>query len=192
MEQQPASDEWLMGQVARGQRECLEPLVRRYASPLLTYIERMVGDRHQAEELFQDAFLAVWEKRRTYRFPRRFRSWLFAIATNRCRQAFRRGGRAVVVSLDLLPESSPFAAESSPADVAVATETACLVAGAVARLPAQQRTVLVLRNWNGLSFAEIAEIVGCAETTVRSHLHHALAGVRRFLEPRLHSGDLGP
>jgi RNA polymerase sigma-70 factor (ECF subfamily) len=190
MEPQPASDEWLMGQVARGQRECLEPLVRRYASPLLTYIERMVGDRHQAEELFQDAFLAVWEKRRTYRFPRR--SWLFAIATNRCRQAFRRGGRAVVLSVDLLADSPPAAEESSPAEVAVATETACLVAGAVARLPAQQRTVLVLRNWNGLSFAEIAEVVGCAESTVRSHLHHALTGVRRFLEPRLRSGDLGP
>src|SRR5262245_49892609 len=59
-------DEWLMGQVALGKRECLEPLVRRYASPLLTFIRRMVGDAHRSEELFQDVFLAVWNKRTQY------------------------------------------------------------------------------------------------------------------------------
>ena len=78
-------DEWLMGQVALGKREQLEPLVRRYSSALLTYLHRMVGDRHRAEELFQDVFFAVWQKRKTYKFPKSFRSWLFAIATNRCR-----------------------------------------------------------------------------------------------------------
>lgn len=180
-----ASDEWLMGQVARGQQECLEPLVRRYASPLLTYLERMVGDRHGAEDLFQDVFLAVWLKRGTYRSPDRFRPWLYAIATNRCRESFRRAR---------LPTASPFreaatetalAPGPTPAQAAMARETACLIATAVAQLAPQQRTVLVLRHWNGLSYAEIAQIVGTTEATVRSHMHHALAGLRRYLEPRL-------
>jgi len=190
MNQASASDERLMGQVAQGNREHLEILVRRHASPLLTYIERMVGDHHRAEELFQDVFLAVWVKRRTYRFPRTFRSWLFAIATNRCREAFRR-----VRPMDVLPPqewagAAPASSGPTPAEAAVATETANLVAAAVAQLPPGQRTVVVLRNWNGLSFAEIAEVVGRSEGTVRSNMHHALAGIRRYLEPRMRSDDI--
>jgi len=185
MTQANPSDEWLMGQVARGKREHLGPLVRRYASPLLTYIERMVGDRHRGEDLFQEVFLAVWTKRATYRFPRTFRCWLFAIATNRCRAAFRRAGPADLVPLG--PASSASRADRSPGPVeaAVATETANLVATAVAQLPPQQRMVVVLRNWNGLSYAEIAQIAGRSEATVRSNMHHALAGIRRYLEPRM-------
>jgi len=185
MNQAHETDEWLMVQVARGRRESLEPLVRRYASSVLTYIERMVGDHHLAEELFQEVFLAIWRKRKTYRFPNSFRPWLFAIATNRCRQAFRRAKPAAMQSFEEVTESEPTSSDPSPVEIAVATETAALVAAAVAQLPDQQRTVLVLRNWNGLSYAEIAQIVGRSEGTVRSHMHHALAGIRRYLEPRL-------
>ena len=190
MNQLNTTDEWLMGQVARGNREHLETLVRRYASGLLTYIHRMVGDRHRAEELFQDVFLAVWEKRKTYRFPRTFRSWLFSIATNRCRQAFRQSPSVTVVPLQDSGGQMPKSGAPTPVQSAVATETAQLVAQAVACLPPGQRTVVVLRNWNGLSYAEIAQIVGRSEGTVRSHMHHALAGIRKYLEPRLIADDL--
>ena len=78
MSQPNQSDEWLMGQVASGKQDNLAALVRRYASPLLTYVQRMVGDRHRSEELVQEVFLRVWLKRKTYRFPRTFRAWLFA------------------------------------------------------------------------------------------------------------------
>ena len=179
------SDEWLMDQAARGRRECLEPLVRRYASALLTYIERMVGDRHRSEELFQDVFLSVWVKRKTYKFPKTFRSWLFAIATNRCREAFRRAMPADVGPLNENSPEAPFSEGPSPVEAAVATETANLVATAVAQLPPGQRTVAVLRNWNGLSYSEIAEITGASEGTVRSNMHHALKGIRKYLEPRM-------
>jgi len=73
MHQAQERDEWLMAQVADGKREHLEPLIRRYANPLLTFIRRMVGDQHRSEELFQDVFLAVWVKRRQYQFPRPLR-----------------------------------------------------------------------------------------------------------------------
>ena len=72
-------DEWLMDQVARGQREQLAPLVRRYANRLLTFIRRLVGDEHQSEELFQEVFLAVWVNRHRYSFP--------PGANDRCRPA---------------------------------------------------------------------------------------------------------
>src|SRR5215471_21061581 len=82
-------DEYLMGQVALGKRDHLEPLVRRYAGPLLTFIRRMVGDAHRSEELFQEVFLAVWSKRKQYEFSRPFKAWLYAIALNKCRAHFR-------------------------------------------------------------------------------------------------------
>jgi RNA polymerase sigma-70 factor (ECF subfamily) len=177
-------DEWLMGQVALGKREFLAPLVRRYASSLLTYIERMVGDRHRAEELFQDVFWRVWNKRKLYKFPKSFRAWLFAIAANCCRADYRRA-RLASVTLDEASPGAPVAAGKTPLEAAIDTETATLVATAVAELPKQQRTVVVLRVWNGLSYAEIAEIVGRTEATVRSHMHHGLAAMRKYLEPRL-------
>jgi RNA polymerase sigma-70 factor, ECF subfamily len=178
-------DEWLMAQVALGKRDYLEPLIRRYASPLLTFIQQMVRDRHRSEELFQEVFLAVWTKRRQYQFPRTFKSWLYAIAVNKCRAAFRV--RSLPGSLSLSDNSAevPITAEPSPADTVTATETAALVSAAVLQLPPPQRTVVVLRIWDGLSYAEIADAVGRTEGTVRSHMHHGLVSLRKYLEPRL-------
>jgi RNA polymerase sigma-70 factor (ECF subfamily) len=181
-------DEWLMVQVANGKREQLEPLLRRYAGPLLTFIDRMIGDRHRSEELFQEVFLAVWTKRRQYQFPRPFKAWLYAIALNKCRADFRARAGPAALPLDDSSTVAPLAPEPSPADTAIATETAALVSTAVTRLPAQQRAVVVLRIWDGLSYAQIAEIVGRREATVRSHMHHGLAALRQYLEPRLNLG----
>jgi RNA polymerase sigma-70 factor (ECF subfamily) len=178
------SDEGLMLRVARGQRECLSPLIRRHASGLLTYIQRMIGDRHRSEELFQEVFLAVWSKRRQYKFPRPFRAWLFGIATNRCRSEFRKARPEIYSYADGQPLLA-IAGDPSPLDTAIATETSAIVARAVASLPPKQRSVIVLRVWNSLSYAEIGRVLQCSEATARSHMHHGLAGVRRYLEPRL-------
>ncbi len=175
-------DEGLMARVALGERDCLEALVRRHATRLLTFLARMAGDRHQAEELFQDVFLAVWVKRRQYQFPRPFKPWLYAIAANRCHAVAR--GRRPTASLDDAADWPP-AADPSPEESAVATETAALVAAAVTLLPPQQRAVVVLRTWEGMSYGEIAEALGRTEATVRSHMHHGLAALRKYLEPRL-------
>jgi RNA polymerase sigma-70 factor (ECF subfamily) len=190
MNKNAESDEWLMGQVALGKRECLAPLVRRYASPLLTFMVRMIGDHHRGEDLFQEVFLTVWTKRRQYQFPRSFRSWLFAIAANRCRADYRQA-RPGSVAFDEHAELTPTALGPGPAEAAIATETSTHVAQAVALLPPQQRSVVVLRVWNGMSYPEIAEVAGCAEATVRSHMHHALAALRKRLEMKLGIGDSG-
>jgi RNA polymerase sigma-70 factor (ECF subfamily) len=144
----------------------------------------MVGDQHLGEDLFQEVFLAVWAKRHQYQFPRPFKAWLYAIAVNKC-HAHARGRRDRFDS----PLDDGLAAASglSPADTLIATETAALVCAAVAQLPPQQRAVLVLRVWNGLSYSEIADAVGRTETTVRSHMFHGLASLRKHLEPHLNT-----
>jgi RNA polymerase sigma-70 factor (ECF subfamily) len=175
-------DEFLMARVASGQPELLELLVRRHASGLLTFATRMLGDPHAGEEVFQEVFLAVWLKRRQYQYPRPFKPWLYAIALNKCRATFR--GRAPrPLPLGEPDKLSALTAEASPPERLIADETADLVSRAVTRLPQQQRAVVVLRVWQGLPYARIAEVVGCTEATVRSHMHHGLLALRRHLEP---------
>jgi RNA polymerase sigma-70 factor, ECF subfamily len=177
-------DEWLMAEVARGSRQCLEPLVRRHASPLLTFIRRMIASPERSEEIFQEVFLAVWEKRRTYDTSRAFKPWLYAIAVNQCRAALRRR----TVSTASLPEHQldevRAASEPGPAETLVAVETAALVQIALAELPEVQRAVVVLRVWNGLSYFEISRALKRREGTVRSLMHRALAAIRPRLEGR--------
>ncbi len=177
------TDEELMLRVAAGNREAMSPLVRRYASPLLTFIRRMTGNWHRAEELFQEAFLAVWENRGRYQYPRVFRPWLFGIAANKCRADFRKAAGLPEPFPDGL--DPPAVGEPSPVEAAISTETATLVTQAVATLPPKQRAVLVLRLWNGMEYAEIAHALERTESTIRSEMFHALAGMRRYLEPRM-------
>ena len=174
-------DEWLMAQVTFGRAELYEALIRRHAMGLLTFLTRMVGDRHRAEELFQEVFLAVWLKRDQYQHPRPFRPWLYTIALNRCRADFRLKKPAPLP----LVRVDPAGDEVTPDEQAVTAETADLVSRAVTRLPPQQRAVVVLRIWQGLPYARIAEMVGCTEGTVRSHMHHALQALRPELEPHV-------
>lgn len=174
-------DEWLMAELAEGRREALEPLVRRHATPLLSFIQRMVGDRQRSEDLFQEVFCAVWSKRRQYQYGRPFKPWLYAIALNACRADFRRPTLPLACE-----ESVALAAPGlSPAEAVVATETTALVARAVTLLPAQQRAVVVLRIWQQLDYRDIADIIGCTESTARCHMHLGLCALRKYLEPRL-------
>lgn len=178
-------DEKLMMHTVRGNHESMEALLRRHATPLLNFLRRLVGDPSLAEELFQEVFLAVWAKRSTYRYPRPFKPWLYAIAVNKVRQ-HRRRKHLDAVSLNAAEANSVNATSANePLQAAVDAEHAALIAQAVARLPLQQRTVLVLRLWDGMSYREIAEVTGNEEGTVRSHMHHGLAAIRHALGPRL-------
>lgn len=182
MDYKAESDEWLMQQVKAGRRDCLEVLLRRYATPLLTYLHRISGARHSAEDLLQETFLAVWAKRESFAGLGSFGSWLFAIATNCHRQAYRRQNRRMGMvehwdSMTAVPCSAP-----TPLENSLISEQHQSLELAISRLPEQQRMVLVLRHWNRMSHAEISKVVDCTEATVRSHLHHALSNIRRYME----------
>src|SRR5271163_2162070 len=114
-------DEEVMAQVAHGKSQLLERLIRRHATPLLTFISRLVGDRHRGEELFQEVFLTVWIKRHQYEFPRSFKNWLYAIALNKCRASFRARSLSEV---SLPEQDGPPTEDLSPAEALVASETA--------------------------------------------------------------------
>src|SRR5262245_14788819 len=120
-------DEDLMWQVAQDRADRLAMLVHRHATGLLTFLTRMIGDSHRAEELFQEVFLAVWVKRGQYQYPRPFRPWLYTIALNRCRAVFRLRTPAPVA----LGDHDAAGDEASPADVVISAENAQAVSDAV-------------------------------------------------------------
>lgn len=184
MQARDERDEWLMAQAALGQREALEPLVRRYAGPLVGFIRRLVRDAHRSDELFQEVFLSVWRKRGQYQFPRPFKPWLYMIALNKCRADLRASARPLV-KLEQDSPALPAAAEPTPIEAAIAGETAEQIAAAIERLPQQQRLAVIMRVWDGLSYAEIAQITGRTEATVRSNMHHGLAALREAIAPYL-------
>ncbi|MCC9606129.1 RNA polymerase sigma factor [Blastopirellula sp. JC732] len=178
------SDERLMQEAARGVHDAFSLLMRRYANPILTFLRRMTQDHHRAEELFQEVFLAIWTSRTKYIYPRTVRPWVFGIAMNKCRQEFRKRGDPLVVA-DSYHADGALETGPPPDEGAIATENAALVETALLRLPLQQRMVVSLRLWNSLSYAEIAEIIGCGESTARSNMYHGLNAMRDYLEPRM-------
>jgi RNA polymerase sigma-70 factor (ECF subfamily) len=177
------TDEELMQRVAGCNHPAMDILVRRYATGLLTFLHRMTGDRHRAEELFQEAFLAVWVDRRRYEYPRAFRPWLFGIAANKCHTELRRRPGPPAFLVD--SSDAPAANDSTPIEAAIASENATLVAQAMTMLPPKQRAVLALRIWDGLEYEQIAQLLDRTEATIRSQMFHALGAMRRYLEPRL-------
>lgn len=181
MHQKPLTDERLMKMSAEDDRTSFDLLVRRYARPLMTLINRMTGKHHRSEDIFQEAILSCWKHRGQYEFPRPFKPWLYRIAINQCRQVYRR--KEIATSNEEAVESEA-ATGGDPEDSVLRTESAAQIKAAVARLPEQQRSVVILRIWNGMSYREIAETLERAEPTVRSYMHHALKSLREILGPQ--------
>ena len=113
---------------------------------------------------------------------------MFGIALNKCRAELRKRAAKANV-LEYRPEAAALDDAPSPEQCAVNAETASIVTAAIHRLPTAQKTVVVLRVYNGLSYRDIAKIVKRTEGTVRSHMFHALGTMRKYLEPRLKKDD---
>ena len=169
-------------------------LVDRYKQRVYSFVAHSVRNRDDAEDLTQDVFVQAFAAIRRYRVDASFRTWIFRIAQNRvidhCRRQ-RKRGQVVTASLDDGGEESPNGDRvSGPEDgnplVGVCRdETAEIVRAAVASLSDKLRTVVVLYDFEGCSYEEIARVVGCPIGTVKSRLFNARAELKRKLEPRL-------
>jgi RNA polymerase sigma-70 factor (ECF subfamily) len=165
-------------------------LVERWREKIRQLCIRMTGNIHNGEDLAQDVFARVFDKRREFRGASKFSTWLWRIAVNRCYDEMRRpASRATTESLD--DESSTVvldinvADERTPRDSLAAQEEAELVRQALMRLPENYRTVLVLRHYENLKLREIAEVLDVPEGTVSSRMAEALSQMTVLLEPKL-------
>jgi RNA polymerase sigma-70 factor (ECF subfamily) len=181
------SDEALMVAHCEGDPAAFGQLVGRYAGPLLGYLTRMVGDRHQAEDMFQETFMRVHTHAGSFRDGGRFKTWLFTIATRRSIDLLRkRGRRPASVSMDADELAPGLEAElaDTGCDPGVATARAEVkeqVRHAVDSLPDRQRAVLLLAYFHGLTYAEVAEALTCSPGTVKTHMSRALQTLAKRL-----------
>ena len=180
------SDEELAEDARAGDQSAYALLYERYRRPLYLFGVRMLGGAEPAADLVQEAFLGFWDRRHELGPLRSFRGWLFTIARNRCLTLLRQ--RQTRTRLDVFVETDCTAAEPASGDLE-AEEESQLVRRAVAELPAEQREVLVLREYQELSYREIAEITGSTESAVKARLFRARQALADRLRPALTGGE---
>ena len=170
----PDEDAVLMLAFCAGDRTAFDALFRRWAAPLLRYLERMLRDAAAAEELVQEVFLRVHGARERYQPEARFSTWLYRIATNLALNELRRPRRrAPHASLDEPDAPEPAGAQPAPERSLDARRLAARAAHELARLPERQRAALCLSAVEGLSYAEVAAALEISESAVKALVHRA-------------------
>jgi RNA polymerase sigma-70 factor (ECF subfamily) len=183
----PTTDEALVQQLQAGDTDSLGVLVARWEQPLFRFVYRMVPRQEDARDICQETFLRVLKKADRYRPGSRFSTWMYQIALNLCRdQARKRRRWSLIVSEDQEPPeraagTGPRPLDEDPEGAAGRNEMNRAVHRALEELPAEQREVLLMKEFEGLKFREIAEILGCPESTVKSRMYYGLDGVRAAL-----------
>lgn len=186
--QAPApSDAELMAATREGDRDAFALLVERYKDPLVGYLARLTGCRQRAEDLAQDAFLALYEHSARYVEQGRLQGLLYRIATNRLRSQERRARRWRLLEPVLVSRNGHGTEPAAPQRV-LAGEAQRELAAALAELPLTFRVPLVLHEIEGWPYADVARWLGCREGTVKSRIHRGRQRLRERLAPYFQGG----
>jgi RNA polymerase sigma-70 factor (ECF subfamily) len=169
-------DAELMRRVQAGDEAALGALMQRWELPVKAVIGRIVLNARDAEELAQEAFVRLWQQRARYRGEAPFRPWLFAIAVNLARNRLRWWRSRPEVAL--AEWSAEDGADVSGATASDGAERAAAVREAIASLPAELREAIVLFEYERMSQAEIAVVVGATAKAVETRIHRARAKLR--------------
>jgi len=185
------SDEDLMLRFKDGDQNAFNVLARRWEKPLLNLCYRFLQDIEKAKDVRQEVFLRVYKAAKRYKPSAKFSTWVYRIATNRCLDELRNEKRRNEIALETpyqdkagrmwLLEETLADKSTLPDKIAERNEIAQIVRQAIAQLPDQQRAVVIMRHYEGLKFKEIAEIMGCPESTVKSRMFYGMEHLRRLL-----------
>ncbi len=177
------SDEDLMLGYRAGDDDAFEILYRRYEKPLLNFLYRVVKNAAEAENLCQETFFRIVRAKKKYVATAQFKTWLYHIAYNLCRDRLRRKTHQSTQSLNTLTLShneggtelqERISDPSSDLDRHVEKdELVASVQNAIAHLPETEHLVVILKEYQGLKVSEIADILNCPVGTVKSHNHRA-------------------
>ena len=170
------SDEELLEDFIAGDRSAFPVLVRRHEDKLFALALRMTGNRHDALDATQDAFVAAFRRASSFRGDSAFGTWLYRIAINACQDLLRKRGRETVQDLED-PAEAPITDDTERIEDAVVARVD--VARALAALPEEYREAVVLHDLGGIPYEEIARITGAKMGTVKSRISR---GRRRLAE----------
>jgi RNA polymerase sigma-70 factor (ECF subfamily) len=161
------ADRWLVNKARAGDIDAYEVLVRRHRDRIYRIALRMLGDRHDAEDIAQDVVIQIWTALTGFTGASSFTTWLYRIVVNRCLNQLRRRHWTRPVL-----EGDPQPVAGAEATV-IARQRAWAAMEAIAALPSDQRAVIVLHQLEGLSYREVAAVVNISEDAVRGRLHRA-------------------
>lgn len=187
-----ATDEELVARSMAGDLESFNQLVVRWERPIYALAYRVIGRDEDARDVAQETFLRAFRALPGFKGQAKFSSWLYRIALNLCRDWIRRKVRTPIVEMPEGVDVVELAGEQGPVEsieaLASRNEMSALVAEGMRRLPEEQRTAIVLKEYHGLTFQEIADLQGCPLSTVKTRLYQGLSVLRRHLE---HQGITG-
>ena len=179
------TDEELVARSIHGDRESFNELVVRWERPIYALAYRTIGREEDARDVCQETFLRAFRALPGFRGQAKFSSWLYRIALNLCRDWMRRERRVAIVQppeeIDLLEMAASAEPSESIEDLVVRRDYARIIERAMNALPEEQRTAIVLKEYHGLTFQEIADVVGCPLSTVKTRLYQGLSVLRREL-----------
>ena len=182
------TDEELVARSIGGDADSFNQLVLRWERPIYALAYRTIGREEDARDVCQETFLRAFRALSGFRGQAKFSSWLYRIALNLCRDWIRRERRAPVMQapegVDLM-ELAAAAEPSEPIENLVARKDMTrLVEEAMTRLSEEQRTAIILKEYHGMTFQEIADLLGCPLSTVKTRVYQGLLLLRRDLSTR--------
>jgi RNA polymerase sigma-70 factor (ECF subfamily) len=167
-------DSILVRRVLAGRVEDFAALVERYQRLLYGFVERELGDAHEADEVVQETFLRAYQHLGHFRFQASFKTWLFEIALNECRNRRRRTRPEAIEEIS---EAALACSGMEPTEARLRAE----LERAVARLPPRQRRVVRLRTFADLPFREIARLEGISVNAAKVNYHRAVRRLKEWL-----------
>jgi RNA polymerase sigma-70 factor (ECF subfamily) len=179
------TDEELVARSISGDNDSFNELILRWERPIYALAYRTIGREEDARDVCQETFLRAFRALPGFRGQAKFSSWLYRIALNLCRDWVRRERRTPVVQapedMDLMELAAAREPAESIEDLVARKAMTKAVERAMALLPEEQRTAIVLKEYHGLTFQEIADLVGCPLSTVKTRLYQGLTVLRREL-----------
>ncbi|HEX5473688.1 MAG TPA: RNA polymerase sigma factor [Vicinamibacterales bacterium] len=180
-----SSDEDLVARSMGGDLDSFNQLVLRWERPIFALAYRVIGREEDARDVCQETFLRAFRALGGFKGQAKFSSWLYRIALNLCRDWIRRERRTPVAQapegVDLLDLATDSAPAESIEDLVARREMGRAVARVMAVLPDEQRTAIILKEYHGLTFQEIADLLDCPLSTVKTRLYQGLVVIRRQL-----------
>jgi RNA polymerase sigma-70 factor (ECF subfamily) len=180
------TDDELVARSIGGDAESFNELILRWERPIYALAYRVIGREEDARDVCQETFLRAFRALPGFKGEAKFSSWLYRIALNLCRDWIRRQRRAPVVQMPEGVEPTELAAERGPVEsieeLVGRRQLSSVVEEAMALLPEEQRTAIILKEYHGMTFQEIADMQGCPLSTVKTRLYQGLTVLRRHLE----------
>ncbi|MDP6959738.1 MAG: RNA polymerase sigma factor [Planctomycetota bacterium] len=180
---EPQSDTDLIAKCIAGEIEVYQVLVDRYSSRIVNVAYMMIGDRHEAEDVAQDAFVRAYKALPKFQHKAKFSSWLYQIALNLCKDFLKSKARSIKKMDDEKLQALEKRMEGSVSQVLLEAELSEGIRDVIYGLPELYREVFVLRHLQGVDYDDVAEITNVPADTVRVRAYRARELLRSSLAP---------